>query len=164
MHTISFQTFFVWALLLIVHTWNSSPLRSNFLRQQCTRRVYSNCCCSCSFKAEIIKIGQSSHKMYSNNILNFQESTTILNAHTKKVWKLIVCTSDLILIICLHTVKWFQKFLSNTNNSNQYKLFACTQSDIFKYYDLTLIILILIIYLHTVKWFQVLLSNTNNSI
>ena len=35
-HTISFQTFFVWALLLIVHTWNSSPLRSNFLRLQCT--------------------------------------------------------------------------------------------------------------------------------
>ena len=47
-------------------------------------RVYSNCCCSCSFEAEIIKIGQSSHKMYSNNIVNFQESTTILNAHTKK--------------------------------------------------------------------------------
>ena len=55
-------------------------------------RVYSNCCCSCSFKLEIIKIGQSSHKMYSNNILNFQESTTILNVHTKKVWKIIVCT------------------------------------------------------------------------
>ena len=54
-------------------------------------RVYSSCCCSCSF--EIIKIGQSSHKMYSNNIVNFQESTKILNAHTKKVWKLIVCTS-----------------------------------------------------------------------
>ena len=52
--------------------------------------MYSNCCCSCSFKAEIIKIGQSSHNMYSNNILNFQESTTILNAHTKKVWKLIM--------------------------------------------------------------------------
>ena len=47
-------------------------------------RVYSNCCCSCSFEAEIIKIGQSSHKMYSNNILNLQESTTILNASTKK--------------------------------------------------------------------------------
>ena len=56
-------------------------------------RVYSNCCCSCSFEAEIIKIGQSSHKMYSNNIVNFQESTTILNAHAKKVWNLIVCTS-----------------------------------------------------------------------
>ena len=35
-HTISFQTFFVWALLLIVHTWNSSPLQSNHLRLQCT--------------------------------------------------------------------------------------------------------------------------------
>ena len=51
-------------------------------------RVYSNCCCSCSFEPEIINIGQSSYKMYSNNILNFQEST-ILNACTKKVWKLI---------------------------------------------------------------------------
>ena len=46
-------------------------------------RVCSNSCCSYSFEAEIIKIGQSSHKMYSNNILNFQESTTILNACTK---------------------------------------------------------------------------------
>ena len=33
---------------------------------------------------EIIKLGQSSHKMYCNNLLNFQESTTILNACTKK--------------------------------------------------------------------------------
>ena len=47
-------------------------------------RVYSNFCCYCAFVPEIIKIGQSSHKMYSNNILNFQESTTILNAYTKK--------------------------------------------------------------------------------
>ena len=46
--------------------------------------VYSNCCCSCWFEHENIKIGQSSHKMYSNKILNFQESTTILNACTKK--------------------------------------------------------------------------------
>ena len=48
-------------------------------------RVYSNCCCSCSFKSEIIKIGQSSHKMYSNNILNFKESMLILNACTKSL-------------------------------------------------------------------------------
>ena len=34
-------------------------------------RMYSNCCCSCSFEAEIIEIGQSSHKMYSNKIVNF---------------------------------------------------------------------------------------------
>ena len=47
-------------------------------------RVYSNYCCSCWFEAEIIKIGQSSHKMYSNNIVNFEESTTILNTCTKK--------------------------------------------------------------------------------
>ena len=44
-------------------------------------RVYSNCCCSCSFEAEIIKLGQSSHKMYSNRI----ESTAILNADTKSL-------------------------------------------------------------------------------
>ena len=32
--------------------------------------------------------------MYSNNIVNFQESTTILNAHMKKVWQLIEGTLD----------------------------------------------------------------------
>ena len=47
-------------------------------------KVYSNPCCSCRFEPEIIKIGQSSHNMYSYNIVNFQESTTILNACTKK--------------------------------------------------------------------------------
>ena len=47
-------------------------------------RVYSNFFCSCSFKPEIIKIGLSAHKMYRNNIVNFQESATILNACTKK--------------------------------------------------------------------------------
>ena len=46
--------------------------------------MYSNCCCSCSFELEIIKIGHPFHKTYSNKILNFQESTTILNACTKK--------------------------------------------------------------------------------
>ena len=57
-------------------------------------RVYSNCCFSCLFKPEIIKIGKSSHKMYSNNILNFQKSTTILHAGTcKKVWKPIEYTT-----------------------------------------------------------------------
>ena len=34
-------------------------------------RLYSNYCCSSSFEAEIIKIDQSSHKKYSNNIVNF---------------------------------------------------------------------------------------------
>ena len=48
-------------------------------------RVYPNCCCSCSFEAEIIKIGPSSHKIYSNNIVNFQKSTKILNACTNSL-------------------------------------------------------------------------------
>ena len=47
-------------------------------------RVCSNSCCSCWFEPEIIKIGQSPHNMYSNNIVNFQESTTILNTCAKK--------------------------------------------------------------------------------
>ena len=47
-------------------------------------RVYSNSFCSCLFEPEIIKICQSSHKVYSNNILNFEESTTTLNVCTKK--------------------------------------------------------------------------------
>ena len=63
-------------------------------------RVYSNCCCSYSFEAEIIKICQSSHKMYRNNIVNFQKSRPILHTYTKKVWKLIVCTSYIHLNVC----------------------------------------------------------------
>ena len=31
-----FPDFFVWALILIVHTWNSSPLRSTLIWLQCT--------------------------------------------------------------------------------------------------------------------------------
>ena len=54
--------------------------------------MYSSSRCSCWFEPEIIKLCESSDKMYSNNILNFQESATILNACTKKVRKLIECT------------------------------------------------------------------------
>ena len=57
-------------------------------------RVHSNSCSSCSFEPEIIKIDQSSHNMYRNNMLNFQESTTILNASTKSLetyWIIHVC-------------------------------------------------------------------------
>ena len=57
-------------------------------------RVYSNCCCSSWFEPEIIKIGLSSHKLYRN----FQESMSILNAHMKIVWKLIVCTSYILIL------------------------------------------------------------------
>ena len=84
--------------------WHFSSLKQNFITYRSSKvssrpdcifeihqlwqsgfsRMYSNSCCSCSFEAEILKIGQSSHKMYSNNIVNFQESRTILNACTKK--------------------------------------------------------------------------------
>ena len=47
-------------------------------------RMYSNSCFSCLFEPGMIKRGQSSQKMHSNNILNFQVSATILNACTKK--------------------------------------------------------------------------------
>ena len=47
-------------------------------------RVYSNCCCSCSFEPEIIKNGQSSYKMYSNNIVIFQESTVNFKCQYEK--------------------------------------------------------------------------------
>ena len=55
------------------------------LRQSGFSMMYSNSCCSCSFEREIIKIDPSSHKMYSNNTPNFQESTQILNACTKSL-------------------------------------------------------------------------------
>ena len=37
--------------------------------------MYSNYCCSYSFEPGIIKIGLSSHKMYRNNIVNFQDNS-----------------------------------------------------------------------------------------
>ena len=69
-------------------------LKFHHLWQSGFSRVYSNCCCSCLFEAEILKIGQSSHKMHNNNILNFQEFMTILNACTKSLetyWMHRVC-------------------------------------------------------------------------
>ena len=67
-------SFFQSVLTSRLHFWNSPAV---------TIRLYSNFCCSCSFELEIIKTGQSSQKIYCNNILNFQESTTIWNACTK---------------------------------------------------------------------------------
>ena len=71
------------------------------LRQSGFSRVYSNSFCSCSFELEIIKIGQSSHMMYNKNIVNFQESTTILKIckKKKKLWKPIECTTYIVLRI-----------------------------------------------------------------
>ena len=144
------------------------------LRQSGFSRVYSNCCCSCSFKSEIIKISQSSHKMYSNNIVNFQESTIILNAHTKKLWKLIVCPSYVTLL--LRYMNWssnfsgfeFNKKLAplcikrmnlNLRRDQCFMLYAACSRLSSRYSAWTDVIC-----LHINKWFQVFLSNTNNSI
>ena len=74
----------------------------------CFSRVYSNFCCSCSFEREIINISQSSHKMYSNNIVNFQESTTIVRTTYISSSKIIVCIiwylCNLVFIWCSHLV------------------------------------------------------------
>ena len=90
--------------------------------------MYSNCCCSCSFEREIIKIGQSSHKMYSNNILNFQVSTTILNACTKRVWKLIECTT---LLKNKGNFVWIKIFIL-CRRVFQLRYFICRQVFLFK--------------------------------
>ena len=91
-HSIRFSGFFFSSLKQNFIAYRSSKVSSRpdciFEIQQLWlsgfSRVYSNCCCNCSFKPAIIKTGQSYHKMYSNNILNFQDSTTILNTCTKK--------------------------------------------------------------------------------
>ena len=70
------------------------------LWQSASSRVFSNCCCSWLFEAEIIKMGQSSHNMYNNNILNFQESPTILKACTKKSGNLLKALRTSLVYFC----------------------------------------------------------------
>ena len=45
--------------------------------------MYSNSYCSYKFAPKHEKIGQSSHKEYSNNVLKYLEFTAIINACTK---------------------------------------------------------------------------------
>ena len=71
-------------------------------------RVYSNSYCSCWFEPEIIKIGQSSYTIYSNNILNFQDSMAMSNARTKKFWKLIEVTTYFYLLRCINRYLMFK--------------------------------------------------------
>ena len=82
--------------------------------------VYSNCCCSSWFEPEIIKIVQSSHKMYCNNLLNFQESSPILNTCTIKSGNLLNALR--IYYICIKRI-WHQIIYDDwyTIKSNQTK-------------------------------------------
>ena len=72
------------------------------LRPDCIFEIHQLWQSGCySFDSEIKKkLGQSSHNKYSNNIVNFQESTTILNACTKIVWKLIGGTTYVSMYVC----------------------------------------------------------------
>ena len=72
-------------------------------------RVYSNYCCSCLFELEIINIGQSSNMMYSNNIVNSQESTTILNTHTKKSGNLSYVPRNFFIDQYMLVCQWLRK-------------------------------------------------------
>ena len=93
--------------------------------------MYSNSCCSCSFEAEILKIGQSSHKMYSNNIVIFQESTTILNACTKKSGNLLNAPCIISYMykkdLALNNLQWLigHKTQPNLNTHTHTHIFIC---------------------------------------
>ena len=76
-----FKTQFLLHIVLL----NCPHVQIAFLKFTSCSRVYSNCCCSCSFAPEIIKIGLSCHNMYSNNIVNFQESYTNFKCLYKKL-------------------------------------------------------------------------------
>ena len=62
--------------------------------------------------------------MYSNNIVSFHESTKILNAHTKKIWKLIVCTSY-VYIYRYKNLKQNLSIIVSSNASAYSQLLAC---------------------------------------
>ena len=98
-------------------------------------RVYSNCCCSCSFEAEIIKICQSSHKMYINNIVNFQESMAILNACTKKSGNLLNAPCTFTKGICpkVNVIAWLGFELTFYNVKVQHVNHYCLQNVLFQY-------------------------------
>ena len=75
-------------------------------------RVYSNCCCCCSFEPEIIKIGQSSHKIYSNNSEFSRVYDNFKFLHKKRLetyWihHVTLFLNERLELNCLHTVKWF---------------------------------------------------------
>ena len=105
-HNVFCILFFYSILTSRLHFWNSSAVTIRL------SRVYSNCCCSCSFEPEIIKIDQSSHNMYSNNIVNFQESMTNLDACTKSQETFDLCKkyrNDDIHLFILNSYKHLEK-------------------------------------------------------
>ena len=90
--------------------------------------MYSNSCSSRLFKPEIIKIGPSSHNLYSNKILNFQQSAIILNACTKKFWHLYIHYKK----ICPENKKKKEVFMKFSRTISSNRIFIKTNSEIKK--------------------------------
>ena len=63
--------------------------------------MYSNSYCSYKFAPKQEKIGQSSHKEYSNNILKYLEFTAIINACTKKSGNLLNAPRTYTNLLCM---------------------------------------------------------------
>ena len=61
--------------------------------------------------------------MYSNNIVNFQESTTILNACKKKVWKLIEGTTYIFADLSAEQNVTYGYFLKSGFNKFEFRVF-----------------------------------------
>ena len=79
-------------------------------------RVYSNSCCS--FKAEIIKIGQSSHKMNSNNILNFQDNFKCLYTKSLETYWMHLVYIYIYIYTQSAMGQLMSKFWNNENDTN----------------------------------------------
>ena len=124
-HTISFQTFSVWALLLRVHTWNSCPLRSNLPRLQyscCTipttsgRPHGSPLVWACQWpSSQSLSSPQLSH---NDSLYVFPWTQGITKSHREKVWTIgrvwnclgahlgqIVCDKDEVVDWCIVLVE-----------------------------------------------------------
>ena len=84
---------FFWSVLTSrLYFWNSPAVIIRF------SRVYSNCCCRCSFEAEIIKIGQSSQKMYSNNWIfkSLQQFQMHVQKSMETYWRHLVSVTSIL--------------------------------------------------------------------
>ena len=73
-HRINFQTFFVWALLLIVYTWNSSPIRSNLLLAAMHLLYRSNNFWEAPWKSSYVSVSMTSSQPLSSPQLSHNDS------------------------------------------------------------------------------------------
>ena len=85
-------------------------------------RVYSNSWCCCFFEPEIIKIGQSSHKISSNDIQNFQVYDNFKCLYKKSLethWRHHVYIYIYIYIYYLSFIYWRKLALSIIHNQDR---------------------------------------------